>query len=190
MRNRLVRAGLLVVTGGWLAVVAALVGGCGGDLNYSGTALEESKLTEANQRRLTAATPPPQFERSLERENLVARLQALNVANKVGYVYILGDQGQVVAHYAIRGKVSSLNSLLTTPEQFVGVKVQGSYRMEKMPSPDFDGSYGKNPEGIFFFTTDGALVETTLKYVYLDRPMRVTTPVTLHATVDLERPGK
>lgn len=131
----------------------------------------EMEQTETNQQRLANAQPPPQINVSLERKNLIERLVRLNKEDSIGYVYLLSNSGSVMAFYTVRGKVSSLNSLLTTPEQ---VAVVNGYNFT-LPSPDFDGSYGKNPEGIFFFTTGGALVEWSGLYMYSDQPLHMTT---------------
>ena len=132
----------------------------------------EMEQTENNQTRLAAAQPPPTISVSLERKNLIERLIRLNKEDAIGYVYLLSKGGSIMAFYTIRGKVSSLNSLLTTPEQLVsdcsGPEGCGRY---VLPSPDFDGSYGKNPEGIFFFTTANALVEWSGDYLYSDQPL-------------------
>jgi hypothetical protein len=131
----------------------------------------EMEQTETNQQRLATAQPPPQIAVSLERKNLIERLKRLNTENKIGYVYLMSKSGSVMAFYTISGKVSSLNSLLTTPEQVSRVN---GYSFT-LPSPDFDGSYGKNPEGIFFFTTSGALVEWSGDYMFSDQPLKMST---------------
>ena len=139
--------------------------GCGTNTGYS--TRKEMEQTETNQQRLAAAQPPPQIQVSLERKNLIERLKRLNTENRIGYVYLLSKGGSVMAFYTISGKVSSLNSWLTTPEQVA--YVNGASHV--LPSPDFDGSYGKNPDGIFFFTTGGALVEWSGDYLYSDQPL-------------------
>lgn len=169
---------------------AAACSGCSSEVNYDSTVMQESRQTEENHKRLVKATPPPSFDHSLERENLVRRLKTLNVQNKVMYISCLGMNGNVVFSGVVQGKVSSLNSLLTTPEQIAGIKTSGGYRLEKMPSPDFDGSYGKNPEGVFWFSPDGAYFEWSGPYFLSDRPVKINTPVSLMAAVDLEKKGK
>ena len=136
----------------------------------------EMEQTETNQQRLATAQPPPQIAVSLERKNLIERLKRLNTENKIGYVYLMSKAGSVMAFYTISGKVSSLNSLLTTPEQVVlDCSGPGGCGRYNLPSPDFDGSYGKNPEGIFFFTTSGALVEWSGDYMFSDQPLKMST---------------
>lgn len=166
-------------------------GGCGGDLDTGSTTKTEMEQTESNHRKLVASTPPPQFDHSLERENLVRRLKALNVQNKTSYIYLLSLDGSVVANYVVKGKVSSLNSALTTPEQVVAIpRRTGNERTyHVLPSPDFDGSYGNNPEGIFFFTADDTYVEWSGTYLLADKPLKITSPVKLQANIDLEKKG-
>jgi hypothetical protein len=156
------------------------------DLTHTGNSTKkEMEQTEDNQVRLAAAQPPPAISVSLERKNLIERLKRLNTENRIGYVYLLSNGGSVMAFYTIQGKVSSLNSLLTTPEQVTPVCQRypdgtSGWRCGQftLPSPDFDGSYGKNPEGIFFFTTSGALVEWSGAYLYSDQPLSMkSTPV-------------
>lgn len=138
----------------------------------------EMEATERNQTRLVKAQPPPELSQSLERANLIKRLARLNKdQNTTSFVYLI-SHGNVLAFYTIKGKVSSLNSLLTTPEQIVWTGWQGGhYESHVLPSPDFDGSYGKNPEGIFFFTTDDVYVEWVGEFLWSDQPIRLYQPV-------------
>ncbi len=164
--------------------------GCDPPATSTGTQRSEEEQTEENQSRLVKSCPPPQFTQSLERENLKKRLEILNVQNKIGYVYLLGRDGDVSAFYTVMGKVSSLNSSLTTPQQIVqrwvgGNNTGGHYESHVVDSPDFDGSYGKNPEGIFFFTTDGTYVEWSGAYLYADKPLKIVNPIKLVSQVDL-----
>lgn len=141
----------------------------------------ESRLTESNQARLIAACPPPEIENSLERENLKRRIEFLNDAEKELYVALLSNDGKVLATYVTNGKVSSLNSYITTNEQIVkdpygyGEGRQG----QVVESPDLDGSYGWNNEGIFFFTTDGAYIEWSGLYLESSQPFTLNTPPVL-----------
>ena len=46
-------------------------------------------------------------------------------------------------------------------------------------SPDQDGSYGTNGDGVFFFTTEGAYVEWRGDYMVSDFPLKLSTPPAL-----------
>lgn len=156
-------------------LVQITVVGCGSAPETGKSTLAEMEQTERNHERLVRAVPPPELNTSLERKNLVRRLERLNQEDIISYVYLI-DHGKVVAFYPVRGKVSSLNSMLTTPEQVATIHHKGGYHFEKLPSPDFDGSYGKNADGIFFFTTEDAYVEWQGNYIWSDHPLKVTTP--------------
>lgn len=160
--------------------------GCIEDQGTGATQMQEAQLTESNQQRLINACPAPQVDNSLERENLKRRIEFINDANKELYIALLSNDGKVLATYVTNGKVSSLNSYLTTNEQIVddpngGLEV-GSVVLE---SPDLDGSYGWNNEGIFFFTTDGAYIEWSGLYLESSQPFTLTTPPVIVNTMNV-----
>lgn len=150
-----------------LAAGVVLLAGCGD----GGTAFEEQAKTERNQARLLDIQPPVQLDWSLEREQINRRTKLWNDPNKVSYIYLV-SYGKVMAFYTIKGKVSSVNSQITNPEQVV------KYWNERyqMPSPAEDGSYGTNGDAIFFFTTDGTYVEWAGEYMLADKPLKLSTP--------------
>lgn len=146
----------------------------------NGSQNKEQTISEQNQDTLDLNQPAPKLTYSAERANLIKKLNLTNDPNKVGYIYLLGANGQVVANYTVKGKVSSLNSLLTTPQQ---IQCPGNSNNDCLTtgSPDLDGSYGANPSGVFFFTTSGAYVEWGGQYLYSDQPLNITSAVTLVA---------
>jgi len=152
--------------------------------NKGATFFTEDKITEENQKRLVANQPAKTVEKSLERENLNRRLEFMNDENRVGYVYLLADTGQVIAEYVIKGKPSSLNSYITQSEQIRCIYPESADKgCAAVQSPDLDGSYGQNPDGIFFFTTDNNYVEWSGKYVYSSQALNINTPVSLTRSV-------
>lgn len=148
---------------------------------------QESKFTEENQKRLFEAQAPRTVEKSLERENLNRRLDFMNDENRIGYVYLLADTGQVISEYVIKGKPSSLNSYITQSEQircYNPNTTNGNDRgCAAVQSPDLDGSYGENPDGIFFFTPDNQYVEWSGRYIYSSQQLNINTPVSLTRTI-------
>lgn len=152
--------------------------GCGGTVN-EGTQREEQQATEAQQQVHLKASPPPKLARSQERINLTKRLERFNTDSKVSYIYLISF-GKVMAFHTVKGKVSSVNSLLTTPEQVVDHKLRGTahveYSSHVVASPDLDGSYGSNGDAIFFFTTDDTYVEWAGHYMLCDKPLKLSTP--------------
>lgn len=134
------------------------------------------ETTEAYSKQLSAAVPYPlaDMKDSLERRNVKERLLRFNDADKIGYVYILTLMGDFVGFYTITGKISSVQSQMTISQQVVRTHgTEGSHVVESMGD---DGSYGSNEggdQGIFFFTTEGTMVETVMPWLYSDAPLPV-----------------
>ena len=135
---------------------------------------QESATTEKNQSGLMKTQPvPAPLTYSNERQNLIDKLKIVSMQGLVGYVALIGPQGQLVGYYTIKGKVSSLNSMLTTTQQVQCPFGYHDYSAScvTVDSPDLDGSYGPNPSGIFFFTTSGTYMEWSGSYLYSTQPL-------------------
>ena len=152
--------------------------------------IREMEQTEINQTRLARVVPPPQLADSQERRNLVRRLELVNNPNRVSWIHLMSNDGRIVFYTSVRGKVSSLNSLLTTPAQVVTLPIPCSGQgipcaaQHVIPSPDFDGSYGENPHGIFWFDQAGNYMEWNGVYFLSDHPMRLAQEPVMVMTVD------
>ncbi len=157
--------------------------GCGGDgtMGDSGKAqIAEMKTTEANQQRLMQAQKPPHMTSSLERKQLIARLEMFNDENKISYITLM-SLGRPVGYFAVKGKVSSVNSLLTSPDQVLhtrndkgGAGAGYTRHSDVVASPDLDGSYGSNGDAVFFFLQDGTYMEWNGEYLLSTRPVRLS----------------
>ncbi|MGL6099446.1 MAG: hypothetical protein ACRC0G_07460 [Fusobacteriaceae bacterium] len=124
----------------------------------------EQIYTEINQRDLIKKQNPVKLDWSLERDQLIRRTKLWNDKNKVSFIYLF-NKDALVGFYTIKGKVSSVNSQLTSPEF--------SYGGLALPSPSEDGSYGSNGDAVFFFLTDGSYMEWNGTYLLVDRPMKL-----------------
>lgn len=135
----------------------------------------EMKSTEANHQDLVQKHPIPKMDKSLERENLIQRYNTLNDRDKIFHVYLF-NHGKLIAYYTAQGKVSSVNSKLTQPDQLVPCdRSEGSWDEEcVVSSPQLDGSYGTNGNGQFFFDTQGSYIETNMRYIVSERPLGLT----------------
>jgi hypothetical protein len=137
------------------------------------TTTTNAKAVENNQIRLQTAQPAPRIDVSIERRNLIERLKRLNTENMNGYIYLL-SMGRVVAQYPTNGKPTSLNAYLMAGEapqndQNASLDNRASIMVEQ---PDYDGAYGQNTDGIFFFTADSnAYVEWHGDYIFSDQPL-------------------
>lgn len=164
---------------GYLCVIIAttlFIVGCDQDAK-STSAQIEMQQNEENQQRLIKAIPAPKLQTSLERKNLVRRLERINREEMVSYVYLI-SYGKVISYFPIRGKVSSLNSYLTAMERVerFGSSANNSIQYVPLEAPDQDGSYGKNADGVFFFTTEGVYVEWKGEYLWSDQPLKISQP--------------
>lgn len=157
-----------------IMIIACCTGnmGCTNDRTQE----QEANLTEENQERLILACPPPKLDKSLERENLKKRLLRFNDENKVSYIYLI-SYGKVMSFHTIKGKVSSVNSKLTTGEQLTRRHTRGGRHV--VESPQLDGSYGTNGDAVFFITTEGVYVEWNGEYMLCDQPLKMSTPPAL-----------
>lgn len=147
-----------------LAVLALAVGvtGCESDASAS----YKQRVEEQKQSPITGE--------SLEVRNLKEKLRRENDPNHIGYVYLISF-AQPIGYYAIKGKVSSSGSQLG-PEQEVVCPWSNPSSCNPVDSKQDDGTYGQGDPGIYFFTTEGTRVETTLDYVYSDQPLPIDVP--------------
>lgn len=136
---------------------------------------KEEAITSNQQAVHLQTTKPPILRTSLERKQLIKRLTRFNVDNKISYLYLLTDFGKIIGYYTVKGKVSSVNSLLTNPNKIIEEHYNG-VALAVMASPDLDGSYGSNGDAIFFFTTEDAYVEYNGKYLLCDQPIPMDAP--------------
>jgi hypothetical protein len=108
---------------------------------------------------------------SLEVLNLKRKKDREEKADMLRYVYIM-NFGTVVGYYVAKGKISSSGSQVG-PETEVLRELSGNPVVD---SAQDDGSYGAGDPGIFFFTADDIMVETSLDYVVADQPISIDVP--------------
>lgn len=160
----------------FVILILAFISGCEQSKN---TAMLEQERTEKNQSKLLKSQPPVSLSFSLERANINKRTTLWNDEAKVSYIYLV-DYGKIMAFYTIKGKVSSVNSQITNPQQLtssVARLYNGSHIVSgTLPSPAEDGSYGTNRDAIFFFTTDDTYVEWAGNYMLCDKPLKLLQP--------------
>lgn len=165
----------------------------------------EQQKVEQNQQTLIKDQPAPTLTKSLERENIIRRLNLLNDQDKVFYVYLI-NYGKVMSFFTAKGKVSSVDSYLSSTSQIVrddkcaktttrGIDINGNAIGQEylsndpscyfsVEAPDLDGTYGTNGDGVFFFTTEGAYVEWHGDYMVSDFPLSLSTPPEIVQSVD------
>lgn len=152
-----------------------------------GCRIEEStyqKSSRANEQAIKdiiANDTLPKITRSLERENIKRRIEFINQPDRIGYLYLLSENGQLIKEVQVLGKVSSLNSYLTPMED---VRNFGNGGVAVTQAADLDGTYGENSDGIFWFTADGVYQEWSGLHFYSSERMTLTTQPLLMEVTD------
>jgi hypothetical protein len=108
---------------------------------------------------------------SLELTNLEEKRKREDDPNAIRYLYLM-NFGEVVGYYVTKGKVSSSGSQIAPETELVSRWSEGFV----VESAKDDGSYGASDPGIFFFTSDGVMVETSLDYIQSDAPLAIDVP--------------
>lgn len=112
---------------------------------------------------------------SLECKNLKERERRNSQPNAIGYVYLYNWDGTVKGYFTIKGKVSSTQSQMAPMDVLVdGCDRSGEDCPAAMEAAGDDGSFGPNESGIFFFTTEGAMVTYSGEYVLSDAPLKLS----------------
>jgi hypothetical protein len=111
---------------------------------------------------------------SLELKNLKAKRDREENPDAIRYLYLM-NYGQIVGYYVTKGKISSSSSQIA-PEQDLIKACDGCSERFTLDSAKDDGSYGAGDPGIFFFTTDDVMVETSLDYIQSDQPLAIDVP--------------
>ncbi|HAT74137.1 MAG: hypothetical protein US30_C0006G0034 [Candidatus Moranbacteria bacterium GW2011_GWF2_36_839] len=147
-------------------------------------------VTAETFKRLNIAVPPPKLSDSVERRNLSKRLTRFNVSDKISYIYLI-NTGKIMGFFIVKGKVSSVNSMLTCTDQLVddgqgntGTGPSGRDNVHVVASPDLDGSYGSNGDAIFFFNDKDIYVEWNGKYMLSDQYIKLNQPPILQVKAD------
>ena len=124
----------------------------------------------ANEER-KAAQQAAQIKDSLEKKNLEKKRAREEDPDSIRYLYLM-NFGQIVGYYVTKGKISSNGSQIG-PESEI-LYAHGSPNV--VDSAKDDGTYGVGDPGIFFFTTDDVMVETSLDYIQSDQPLAIDVP--------------
>lgn len=134
------------------------------------SALALTGCTTENQARKEAQAQS-QIKDSLEKANLIKKREREENPNAERYLYLM-NFGQIVGYYVTKGKISS-NASQIGPDTEV---ISGGGNGNVVDSAKDDGSYGDGDPGIFFFTTDDVMVETSLDYIQSDQPLAIDVP--------------
>lgn len=130
---------------------------------------------DINQTTLSRSQPIPTLAHSEERQNLILRADRLNQQNMTGCVSVFTPSGVLLYQGVVDGKVSSLNSYLLPGDRRDNGPA-GAGDAVVIESPDIDGAYGSNADGVFFFNADSnAYIEAgNVTYIFTDQCLATT----------------
>lgn len=115
------------------------------------------------------------FTENAEIDNIKARLTLTANPGLLGFVVLLNETGQPVMYTGVKGKITSGSKRLTDPRQVVTKgNGNGGTNMAVTDSPSDEGTYGSSGEYIFFWTPAGQYIQWNGKYLYSDKPFRLT----------------
>lgn len=148
---------------------------------------KDQAVTQSYYEKLSNKVPYPVAEMndSLERRNLREKLLRFNQPDKIGYIYLLSQTGEVISFFTVKGKVSSTQSQMTAAD-IVSTHCDGGAceRGIVTTGPGDDASYGQNEDGVFWFTTEDVYMTWNGMYLYMDAPLKVDSVT--HQIVGLE----
>lgn len=122
-----------------------------------------------------AAANSLSFTENAEIENIKRRVQLTSSAGLVGYIVLFNDMGQPVLYTGVKGKVTSGSKRLTKPYEKQRWDC-GNYACDKeLPAPSDEGTYGSSGDYIFFWTTADQYIQWNGRYVYSDKPLRLSS---------------
>lgn len=109
---------------------------------------------------------------SLEIKNLKTKRDREENPDSTRYLYLMSF-GKPVGYYVTKGKISSNGSQIGPELELANSGYRDSSVLD---SAQDDGSYGDGDPGIFFFTSDGVMVVTSLDYIQSDAPLAIDVP--------------
>ena len=116
------------------------------------------------------------FSENAEIENIKKRLELTADPGLLGFVILLNETGQPVMHVGVKGKITSGGKRLTKTYEVksnwdCGQAIECDH---ELPAPSDEGTHGSSGEYIFFWTTSGQYIQWNGKYLYSDKPFRLT----------------
>jgi outer membrane murein-binding lipoprotein Lpp len=132
----------------------------------------EEQKTVKNQQAAKAAQAANSisFAENAEIDNIKQRLQLTSNPGLVGYIVLLNESGQPIMYTGVKGKVTSGSKRLTEPDRYTPQGTNGFIRQ----SPSDEGTYGSSGEYVFYWTPSGQYVQWNGKYLYSDKPFRLS----------------
>lgn len=135
------------------------------------TACEEQQTNKATQsKKAQEAANSIVFTENAEIDNIKKRLELTANPGLLGFVVLLNETGQPVMYTGVKGKITSGSKRLTEPARVVGIDSKAV-----LPTASDEGTYGSSGEYVFFWTPAGQYIQWNGKYLYSDKPFRLSS---------------
>lgn len=187
MKNTNWKRIILVVT---LVAMVVCLTACDVDANR----VDQTTTVEVARTMAEKQPTPSDITYSLSRYNLIRRSYYLagqfdkaknlpcEVTKPLGYIYLFVEGVGCVLTDSVDGIVTSMRSYLTPDSTYYS---SGSYSVNWLA--DVDGTYGDNPDGIFYFDVNGEYHEWTGLYYYSQNYYPIDDPVITIVQQELEK---
>lgn len=149
-------------------VMALALAGCDGEAKQP-----QAKTIQAEKAR--AAADSISFPENAEIDSIKKRLELTANPGLLGYVVLLNEMGQPVMYTGVKGKITSGSKRLTEPDRVQSHSHGTNGGALMRASPSDEGTYGSSGEYVFFWTPAGQYIQSNGKYMYSDKPFRLTT---------------
>lgn len=110
------------------------------------------------------------FTENAEIDNIKKRLELTANPGLLGFVVLLNETGQPVMYTGVKGKITSGGKRLTETARIVGLDNKAV-----LPTASDEGTFGSSGEYIFFWTPSDQYIQWNGKYLYSDKPFRLST---------------
>lgn len=142
--------------------------------NEQSTTQQQEATRDRIQDRAHQAVRVPEISNFLVRETVAEYMRRMDEPNKLFYVYVLADTGQILGYYIARGAPVNICTFLTPPDRFH--RESGpAYAMRKAPAADgvFYGDSACNTEYFFDAETDSLIQIQGLKLFISEQPLEL-----------------
>lgn len=110
------------------------------------------------------------FDENAEIDNIRKRIELTSAPGLLGYVTLINRVGQAVMYTPVQGKITSGGKRLTPPQKEWSVMGNNN---AMGPAPSDEGTWGESNPYVYFWTPGGQYFQTSLDYVYSDKPYRL-----------------
>lgn len=134
---------------------------------------QNNKVTQSDKAKVAANSI--HFTENAEIDNIKRRLELTANPGLLGFVVLLNETGQPVMYTSVKGKITSGGKRLT-PTETAGCAITDDQPCGTVLATASDeGTFGSSGEYVYFWTQSGQYVQWNGKYLYSDKPFRLTT---------------